>query len=387
MPETVNAEVRELVGRAREVATTVTSVHAEADDRDARWPHDTMKALADAGLMGLHVPQELGGHGQGMQALVAISEVLAAESPSAALCYAMHCVGSAVLAAKATSYQRETYLRPIAEGRHITTLALSEPGSGSHFYVPETRLTRDGESYVLSGTKGFVTNGGHADSYVMSTVGVADTRGQGSFSCVVVDRDAPGVEWLDSWDGLGMRSNSSRTARLDEARVPLHNLLGEEGDQLWYMFEVVTPYFLIAMAGTYSGVARAALDVAREHLGSRRHAHSGELLGAQPIPAHRLGDLWIDVEGTRQLISTAAARGDAADPDALPFIFACKAAAGDTAVRVTNEAMTLCGGIAYRSNSRLARLLRDARASHVMAPTTDMLKTWLGRSLLGLPLV
>ncbi|HSJ23900.1 MAG TPA: acyl-CoA dehydrogenase family protein [Longimicrobiales bacterium] len=387
MTDTLTAETRELVGRAREVVAAVTAPAAEADDAAGRWPESTMRALGDAGLLGLNVPSELGGHGQGMAGIVAISEVIAAENPSAALCFAMHCVGTAVIAAKATTYQRESYLEPIGEGRHITTLALSEPGSGSHFYVPATGLVRDGDEYVVDGTKSFVTNGGQADSYVVSTVSVTGDTDEGAFSCVLVDRDTAGLNWLDEWHGLGMRSNSSRTVRLENVRVPAANLLGEEGDQLWYIFEVVAPYFLMAMAGTYAGAAHSALELAREHLGSRRHAHTGELLGAQPLLSHRLGELWIEVERTRRLVHAAAAKGDAGDADALPFIFACKAAAADTSVLVTNEAMTLGGGIAYRENSKLARLLRDARASHVMAPTTDILKTWLGRALLKLPLV
>jgi isovaleryl-CoA dehydrogenase len=116
--------------------------------------------------------------------------------------------------------------------------------------------------------------------------------------------------------------------------VPRRNLLGEEGDQLWYVFEVVTPYFLMAMAGTYLGIAQAALDIAREHVGTRRHAHTGELLGAEPVVAHRLGDMWTRSSSARAiLIYGAASRGDAADPDALLVpILACKAAAGDTSV-------------------------------------------------------
>jgi isovaleryl-CoA dehydrogenase len=387
MQDTLTAEVRELAGRTREVVATVTAADAEADDAEGRWPESTMRALGEAGLLGLNVPTELGGLGQGMRGLIAVTEIIAEESPSAALCFAMHCVGTTVIAAKATAYQREAYLEPIAQGRHVTTLALSEPGSGSHFYIPSTRLVRDGDVYVADGTKSFVTNGGHADSYVVSTVAVTGESGEGAFSCILVDGDAPGAEWLDAWEGLGMRSNSSRTVRLNNVRLPVANLLGDEGDQLWYIFEVVAPYFLIAMAGTYSGLSASALQIAREHLGSRRHAHTGELLGAQPVVSHRLGELWIEVERTRQLVHMAAAKGDAGDGDALTFIFGCKTAAADSAVRVTNEAMTLGGGIAYRANSKLARLLRDARAGHVMAPTTDLLKVWLGRALLKLPLV
>lgn len=381
------ARLHELVGRAREIAGTVVAANAEREDAEAGWPEPAMRALAEAGLMGLNVAPELGGHGEGMLGLVAIAETIGRESGSTALCYAMHCVGTAVLGAKATEYQKQRYLEPIARGEHITTLALSEPGTGIHFYVPQSRLMTTDDGYALEGTKSFITNGAHCDSYVVSTVAVDHPSGDGAFSCVVLDAGTPRLEWMDEWHGLGMRANSSRTLRLHSAPIPRNNLLGAEGDQLWYVFEVIAPYFLIAMAGTYLGVAQAAFDIARAHAGSRRFAHTGELLGADPVISHRLGTMWSELERTRHLIYSAAARGDAGDPNALIPILSCKAAAGDTSVFITNEAMTMCGGTAYRENSRLARLLRDARASHVMAPTTDLLKTWVGRALLKLPLV
>jgi isovaleryl-CoA dehydrogenase len=375
-----------LLDRAHEVAERVVAPNAEREDTDAVWPAPAMRALAEAGLMGLNVPAALGGHGEGLHGLVAISEVLARESASTALCFAMHCVGTAVIAAKATDYQKQAYLEPIVRGEHVTTLALSEPGTGAHFWFPQTQLSREGGGFRVDGTKSFITNGGHADSYVVSTV-AAEGDEPGTFSCVVVDAHADGLVWGEPWRGLGMRSNSSRTLRLAGVRVPAGNLLGREGDQIWYVFEVVAPYFLMAMAGTYLGVAHAAFEVAREHLGTRRHAHSGELLGTSPVLAHRLGELWMELEMTRRLVHEAAQRADAGAPDALLGVLACKAAAGDAAVRLTNEAMTLAGGIGYRENSKLARMLRDARASHVMSPTTDILKTWVGRALLNLPLV
>lgn len=376
-----------LLAAAQDVAQSVTAASAVDDDLAARWPAETMHALAEAGLMGLTAPREVGGHEAGMRGLVAIAEVLARESASAGLCFGMHCVGTAVIAAKATPAQRDRYLAPIARGEHITTLALSEPGSGAFFFYPETTLVRVDDGFLVNGTKSFVTNGAHADSFVISTAPLAGPENEGQFNCVLVDRDTPGLTFLDTWAGFGMRSNESRTLRLEQARIPTDNLLGEVGDQLWYIFEVVAPYFLMAMAGTYLGLAQAAFDEARQHVGTRRYAHSGELLGASPIVSHRLGDLWIALEGARELIYAAADKGDAGAADALPAILASKAAAADAAVMIANEAMTLGGGAAYRDNSRLARILRDARASHVMGPTTDMLKTWIGRALLNLPLL
>lgn len=381
------ADLQELVGRAGEITSGVIAANAEREDREARWPEPAMRALADAGLMGLHVPVELGGQGQGLAALLAVSRVLARESPSTALCYAMHCVGTAVIAAKATAFHREAYLEPVARGEHVTTLALSEPGTGAFFWLPETRLVPAPDGFVLAGTKSFVTNGGHADSYVVSTSAGDTLHDPGSFSCVVLDADRPGIRWDDAWAGLGMRSNSSRVLHLEDVPVPGDRLLGERGDQLWYVFEVIAPYFLMAMAGTYLGVAEAAFEVAREHLATRRQAHSGELLGSNPLLAHRLGALWTELEGTRRLVESAAAGADAGEPGALLGVLACKAAAGESAVGLANEAMTLCGGMGYRENGKLARMLRDARAAHVMSPTTDLLKTWVGRALLGQPLL
>lgn len=356
-------------------------------DDECLWPRHSLDALAAAGLMGLQVPKWLGGHGQGLLALSVVAETIAHACPSSALCFGMHCVGTAVIAAKATKHQQERYLRPIAEGRHVTTLALSESGSGAHFYLPETRLVPDNKHFIVSGTKRFVTNGGHADSYVVSAVIQGNEAESGDFSCMVIDRDTKGMEWQEQWHGFGMRGNSARGVRFDRVRVPGQHLLGEQGDQVWYVFEVVAPYFLMAMAGTYLGIAQAALDATGEHLRFRQYAHSGDSLRDVDILQARYASMWMAVEKTRGLIHEAARRGDLGHPDALPFILSCKADAGDTAVTLANEAMTLCGGVAYRENSRVAQLLRDARASHVMSPTTDLLKLWTGRALLGLPLL
>jgi alkylation response protein AidB-like acyl-CoA dehydrogenase len=278
-------------------------------------------------------------------------------------------------------------------------LALSESGSGAHFYLPETKLVRDGEEFVLAGCKQFVTNGGHADSYVVSTAsaqgaadGTADGRAEtdvatGEFSCVLVDSDSEGVAWLEPWHGLGMRGNSSRGMCLDRVRVPLNHLLGRPGDQIWYAFEVVAPYFLMAMSGVYLGLAQAALDITLNHMRSRYYSLSGESLASVALLQHRAAQMWAAVEKSRCLIYSAGRLGDRGDPKALVSLLMAKADVSETAVSVVNEAMTICGGQEYRANSHLAQLLRDARASHVMSPTTDLLKLWAGRTILGVPML
>jgi isovaleryl-CoA dehydrogenase len=386
MAQILSQKLEELRSTFQQVAQRDIAPHAAKVDQESLYPHHSFEALAEAGLLGLHVPQRLGGLEQGLTALALGTEAIAKYCSSSAMSYAMHCVGTAVIAAKPTRYQEEHYLRPIAEGKHITTISLSESGTGAHFYLPSTKLIREGDNFVVCGTKQFVTNGGHADSYVVSTVASTNSAEQGEFSCVLVDKNADGLEWLAPWRGLGMRGNSSRGVKFNEVKVPTANLLGEEGDQVWYAFEVVAPYFLMAMSGTYLGIAQGALDYTLHHLRTRMHEHSGETLAQIPVIQHRVTELWTAIEKTRLLIYNAARMGDMGDAQALVSILTAKADVADTVVWVVNEAMTLCGGIAYRENDDLARMLRDARASHVMAPTTDMLKTWAGRALLGLPL-
>ncbi|MBA2674255.1 acyl-CoA dehydrogenase family protein [Ramlibacter sp.] len=389
MDHHLSSAVLELQERARAVVERDIAPKAAQVDAECLWPAHSMKALAAAGLAGLQVPAELGGLGQRLLALSVLTETIGRICPSSALCFGMHCVGTAVLAAKATDLQKEKYLVPIAQGKHTTSLALSEAGTGGHFYISATTLAEEGESFIVDGEKQFITNGGHADSYVISTVAqdVATGSQSGDFSCLVLDADTPGLEWQQAWAGFGMRGNSSRGLLIHKARVPRGNLLGNKGDQVWYVFEVIAPFFLMAMAGTYLGIAQSAVEATGMHLRSRKYSHTGDALGEIDALQSRYAAMWIALEKSRGLVREAASRGDAAHPEALPFILACKADAAETAVHLANEAMSLCGGIAYRENSRLAQMLRDARAGHVMAPTTDLLKLWLGRALLGVPLL
>ena len=381
-------DLPDVLDRVSSIATSVCAPQAEDIDRLARWPEEAVRALLAAELGGLVVPEDKSGLGHGLLALAQVCETIGRACSSTALCFGMHCVGSAVLAAKATPYQVEHFLEPISRGAHLTTLCLSEPGSGSHFYLPQTQLGLvSPDDYGVTGTKTFVTNGGHADSYIVSTTAADPEAPPGTFSCIVVPGNARGVSWGPAWHGLGMRGNDARTLQLRDVPIPRSHLLGEEGDQIWYVFNVVAPYFLVAMAGTYLGIATGALEIGRRHLTRRRYAHSGATLAEEPVLQHRLGTLWATVERTRHLIYFAAAEGDAGGPDALPALLSAKADVAECAVTVANEVMTLLGGGAYRDGSPAERLLRDARAAHVMAPTTDILRTWTGRALLGLPVL
>lgn len=377
-----------LMLKVQDIAKEVVAPNAAAVDAEAGWPDAGIRALQREGLGGLVVPAAYGGKGYGLYALARACEILGQECASTAICFGMHCVGSSVISANATPDQQDRFLAPICEGSHITTLSLSEAGTGVHFYLPQTTMEAvSDDAFSLTGNKTFVTNGGQADSYVVSVVAASPEAPIGQFSCIVVPADAEGIRWGASWEGLGMRGNSSRTMELQGVRVPRSNLLGKEGDQIWYIFNVVLPYFLIAMAGTFLGVATTALEEARRHLARRYHTHTGSNLAQTTVLQHRLGTLWGMLERTRRLIYHAAASFDSGDPDSLTAVMAAKVEVADCVVAVVNEAMTLSGGIGYRKGARLHQLLRDARAAHLMSPTTDILRVWIGRALLDQPLL
>jgi len=374
-----------VVETARQIAADVVRPSSAAWDREGRWPEEAARALQHHGLGGLVVSEKWGGAGGGLLDLLRVCEALGAADASVGLCFGMHAVASACIGARATDAQAARWLEPICAGEHWTTLALSEPGTGAHFYVPQLEMREDGGDYLLNGTKSFVTNGGHASSYVVSTAGADPAVGH--FTMVLVDGERLDGAWGPPWSGWGMRANSSRSVDLVDVRVPRDHVLGEVGDQIWYVFHVVAPYFLVAMAGTYLGLAARAVDEAEAHLRDRVHAHTARALGELDVLQHRLGQLWATRERTRRLCYWAAAEADRGGPDSLPALCAAKAEVGTAAVDLVNEAMTLMGGRAYAEDGLMQRLLRDARAAHVMSPTTDMLYGWAGRAVLGLPIL
>jgi alkylation response protein AidB-like acyl-CoA dehydrogenase len=325
---------------ARAIAETTLRRNATSVDESGAWPEDSLRALQRAGLAGLVLPKEVGGLGGGLLSVALVCETLGRECASTAICFGMHLVGSAVLAAKATPSQRTRYLEPIARGEHLTTLALSESGTGSHFYLPETRITPTPAGYAIDGGKSFVTNGGYADSYVVSVAPPESSADAGEFSCVVIDAKAPGMLWRTGWQGWGLRGNTAHSVTFEHVQVLKDALLGEAGDEIWYVFNVVAPFFLVAMAGTYLGATAAALDAARAHILDRRYSHTGSSVAESTVVQHRVGELWARVQRTRSLIYDARRMGDAGEPDALAALCSAKAEVAEISDRVVADAMT-----------------------------------------------
>lgn len=378
---TLSPEQRDLQATAHRLAETVLQPRAAAIDRERRFPRENLAALADAGLLGLLVPTNYGGQGGTLTDFALVCEELGWGCASTAMCFLMHACGCAVIAAKATPEQGERWLRPAARGEAIATLAFSERGSGAHFYQPEIKAVRRDGAFLLSGRKSFVTSGGQAQLYPV----LVNASGAPGLDLLVVTPDLPGVSFEGNWDGIGMAGNSSITLVLSDVVVPAANLLGQEGDGQEVVFSVVAPTFLIGLAAVNVGIAQAALDAAIEHAKARRYPAGQTLAEVQAIQLY-LAEMSIAAQAARHLVREAARAADAGDETALLLVMQAKVAATKAAKTVTEQAMQVGGGQAYSRRLSLERHWRDAHAGPVMAPTNDVLKEWLGKTLAGLPL-
>jgi alkylation response protein AidB-like acyl-CoA dehydrogenase len=372
------------VKRAEEVAGDVLARHAADVDRDARWPIESVTALADAGLLGLTVPTAQGGLGEGPQTFAHVAAQLAEKCASTAMIYLMHSCAVRVVAAAPDFAERDTVLRAAA-GRHLSTLAFSEAGSRSHFWAPVSQATRDGTNYRISAQKSWVTSAGHADSYIVSTRSAG--RDEPTVSTLYyVPRDTPGLSVTGAWNGLGLRGNASAPMRLENVALPPAWRVSPEGEGFTAMLQTVLPWFQVGSAAVSLGIARAATEETRGHLVNARLEHQGQTLASLMNLRVRLAQMHIAVDTQAAFLKHIAESMENPSPQTMLGVLECKAAAAEAALQVTDLAMRTCGGAAFSRHLAVERHFRDARAAWVMAPTTDVLQDFVGKLLLGLPL-
>jgi isovaleryl-CoA dehydrogenase len=357
---------------ARQIAAGARSV-----DRDREFPEAGLRALASAGGFGLVVPESAGGAGGSLSALVTACESVGAACASTGMVFLMHSVTAATVAA-GRGPRAEVYLRSLASGDALGTLAFSERGTGAHFYAPELRASRSNGTVHISGRKTFVTSGGHADLYLL----LVQSEGEG-LDCYALERGNGGLRFEGAWTGLGMAGNESIAMELD-LDVSEDARIGAAGKGQQLVFEVVAPFFLLGLAAVNVGIASAASEAAIEHVHDRRYPDGSSLAEIQFVQ-HELADMDLRVRAARLVVADAAQLGEAADPSALVAIMEAKVAATEAAVDVTQRALEVCGGQGYTPALPIERHLRDARAGTVMAPTNAVLKSWIGKALAGLP--
>jgi alkylation response protein AidB-like acyl-CoA dehydrogenase len=361
----------------RDEAAPRIAAEARSVDRERAFPGTGLRALAEAGGYGLLVPVRAGGTGGSLSALVGACEAVGAACASTGMVYLMHSVTAATVAGGGGK-NADRYLRSMAAGELLGTLAFSERGTGAHFYAPELRASRANGAVHVSGRKTFVTSAGHADLYLVLVQG----EGEG-LDCYAVEATNGGLSFDGAWLGLGMAGNSSVAMELD-VDLPEQARIGAPGQGQELVFTVVAPFFLLGLGAVNVGIARAASEAAIEHARNRRYPDGSSLAEIQFVQ-HELADMDSRVRSACLLLAEAARLGEAGDEAALVAIMEAKVAATETAVEVTQRALEVCGGQGYTPALPIERHLRDARAGTVMAPTNAVLKSWIGKALAGLP--
>jgi alkylation response protein AidB-like acyl-CoA dehydrogenase len=371
---------------AASIARDTIAPHAAEVDAQGRFPTHAIEALARHGLLGLCVPAALGGRGQGPRAFAAVVEEIAQACGSTAMVYVMHVTASQAIASSTVLEGRDALLREIAAGRHLTTLAFSEKGSRSQFWAPVSRLEAQGDGFVTSAAKSWVTSAGHAHSYVAS----AQKPGAASpleSTVYLVRRGAPGVRVAAGFDGLGLRGNESAPVALEHYALARGDLISELGAGAGTMLDVVLPWFALGTAAMANGLCRAAVATTAQHLQHTRFEHDGTGLRDLPTLRARLARMSVRTEQARALLGHTLAEVEQPSAATPLWVLQSRLASLEAAVEVTDLAMKTCGGAAFSRHLPVERLFRDARAGWVMAPTVDHLEDFVGKALTGLPLL
>ena len=273
--------------------------------------------------------------------------------------------------------------KDIAAGKHLSTLAFSELGSRSQFWAPVGTATADGSYVKLDAKKSMVTSATNADSYVWTSKPLAG----GELSTLwLVPRKTAGLQAPGNFDGLGLRGNDSSPVTAEGARIPQTAMLGADGAGFGIMMSAVLPWFNVLSAAVSCGIMEAATAKTAAHAGGNKFAHAGSSIAELPTVRAFIARMQIQTDMSKALLADTLAAIAGGRADATLRVLESKAATGESSAMVTDLAMRVCGGAAFRKEVGIERIFRDSRASLVMGPTTDVLYDFIGKAVTGLPL-
>jgi alkylation response protein AidB-like acyl-CoA dehydrogenase len=365
---------------AAEQVALVAREHAIAVDAEARFPERTVAAARQAGLLGLISAGSVGGQGCGLGAAAQVVERIARECGSSAMVLTMHYAGTAVIEAHGDAATRQS----LARGQHLSTLAFSENGSRSHFWAPVSSAKALGAEVELEAHKSWITSASYADAYVWSS---KPLQGSGESTLWLVPRRTPGLAPTGRFDGLGLRGNDSAPVIAKSAKISPQHRLGPDGGGFAIMMQTVLPLFNTLISAGSVGLCSAVVEKTTEHVTGMKYAHLANApLSDLPTIRAYLAKMKIQADQARALWLDTIAALEAQRPDAMLRVLEVKAASAEAAREVTDLAMRVCGGQAFRKDVGVERRFRDARAALVMAPTSDQLYDFIGKALCGLPL-
>ncbi|PCM43607.1 acyl-CoA dehydrogenase family protein [Marinobacter sp. ANT_B65] len=364
---------------ARAFAVKSMEPHAAKWDDEHIFPVDVLKEAGEMGFMGIYTPEALGGMGLSRLDTSVIVEELAAACPSTAAFITIHNMATWMVASFASDDLKQDVVPKLASGEWLASYCLTEPGAGSDAASLRTKAVRDGDSYVINGSKVFISGAGSTDILVlMARTGAVDSGAKG-ISTFVIPANAEGISYGKNEEKMGWHSQPTRMINLENVRIPVANRVGEEGDG-----------FAIAMKGLDGGrlnIATCSLGGAQAALlRARNYMHEREQFG-KPLAAFqalqfKLADMATNLVAARQMVRLGAFKLDKGDTEATLHCAMAKRFATDACFEVVNDALQLHGGYGYIREYPLERYLRDLRVHQILEGTNEIMRLIVARRIL-----
>ena len=358
---------------AREKIRPIRSQLDEQED----FPWDTMKVLAQSDLFGLYIPEEYGGLGGGIFENCIAVEKLAEGCIGIATSFAASGLGAYPILLYGSEAQKQKYLREIASGRRMAAFGLTESGAGSDVSGIQTTAVRDGDYYILNGTKQWITNGGEAEIY--SILAITDrAKGPRGASFFILEKGDPGFTFGKKEKKLGIRASSTRELVFQDCRIPKDRLIAREGMGFviaMKTFDKSRPG--IGILGV--GLSQGALDIAVEY--ARKRIQFGKPIISFQAIQHKLANMATKTEAARALVYCAARYMDTDPPDSSKVAAMCKVFAGDVAMEVATEAVQVLGGYGYMKDYPVEKMMRDAKILQIYEGTNEIQRNIIGQEL------
>jgi alkylation response protein AidB-like acyl-CoA dehydrogenase len=371
----VPQELRDFRDTIRQIVTERVAPRAAEIDETAEYPHDIRKLFAEQDLLGLPFPEEYGGTGTGTLMLNIAVEEVAKACASSALILMLQELGTLPIQLFGTQEQKQRFLPRCASGEWSPAFALSEPEAGSDPGGMQTHAERDGDEWIINGTKNWISNLGIADFYIVFAV---TDRAERRVSAFIVEADRPGFSVGKLEKKLGIRGSPTGQPIFDDVRVPAENLLGEEGRGMRVALTTLERTRLGAAAQAV-GIAQGATDYAAQYARDRKQF--GQPINEFQAIQFKLADMETQTAAARELLYKACAKADRGEPDRGKYSSMAKLFASDVAMGVTIEAIQVLGGYGYVREYPVERMMRDAKITQIYEGTNEIQRLVVARAM------
>ena len=363
---------------ARQFAESELAPHAAKWDQEHIFPKDTIKAAGELGFCGLYTPEEAGGLGLSRLDSSIIFEQLAMGCTATTAMLTIHNMATWMIASFGTEDVKAKYCEQLVMGELLASYCLTEPGSGSDAASLKTKAVKEGDEYVISGSKMFISGAGETDLLVV----MARTVGEGAagISAFVVPADAAGIEYGKAEEKMGWNAQPTRLISFDGVRIPKQNLLGQEGEGFKFAMMGLDGG-RINIATCSIGTAQQALNTAKEYMLERKQF--GKPLAAFQALQFKLADMNTELVAARQMVRLAAFKLDEKDPERTTYCAMAKRYATDVGFKVCDDALQLHGGYGYIKEYPLERHFRDVRVHQILEGTNEIMRLIIGRRILA----